>query len=134
MSEPATDRLAAARSRAAADAKVKAEALAKHKAECAAAAKLQAERKVYAAREANEKAERCARALVVDTGIGWNPDEIVAVWAVCMHTLRSRTRVLIISSDEVYPQTPRHQLVQRVIGAVSEDVKDLGWDEVSLHF
>jgi hypothetical protein len=48
-----------------------------------------------------------------------------------MHTLRSRTRVLIISSDEIYPQTPRHQLIQRVVHAVSEDVKDFGWDRVS---
>ena len=133
MSEPATgDRLAAARSRAAADAKAKAEALARRKAESAAAAKLQAERKAYAAREAEEKAERCARALVVDTDIGWNPDDVVAMWALCLHTLRSRTRVLVISSDEFYPQTPRLQLIHRVIAAVAEDAKDQGWDRVRL--
>ena len=125
------DRVSAARSRAAADAKAKADAIAKKKAESAAAAKLKAERKAYAAREASEKAERTARALVFDTDIGWNPDDIIAVWALCMHTLRSRTRVLIISSDEIYPQTPRHQLIQRVVHAVYEDVKDLGWDRVS---
>jgi hypothetical protein len=125
------DRLSAARGKAAADAKAKADAIAQKKAESAAAAKLQAERKAYAAREATEKAERGARALVVDTDIGWNPDDVIAVWALCMHTLRSRTRVLIISSDEIYPQNPRHQLIQRVINAVSEDVNDLGWDRVS---
>jgi hypothetical protein len=123
-------RRAAARSNAAAAAKAKADAIAKAKAESAAAAQLKAERKAYAAREASEKAERCARALVVDTDIGWNPQGIIAVWAVCMNVLRSRTRVLIISSDEQYPINPRHQLIQRVIGAVSEDVKGLGWDQV----
>ena len=71
-----------------------------------------------------------ARALVVETDIGWNPDDIIAIWAVCMHTLRSRTRVLIISSDEMYPQNPRHQLIQRVVHAVLGDVQDLGWHEV----
>jgi hypothetical protein len=131
MSEPVeSDRLAAARSKAAADAKAKAEALAKRKAESAAAAKLLAERKIYAAREANEKAERHARALVVDTDIGWNPDDIVAMWALSMLVLRTRARVLVISSDEMYPQTPRHQLMQRVIAAVAEDVTELGWDRV----
>lgn len=60
------ERVAAARSRAAADAKAKADDLAKKKAESAAAAKLKAERKAYAAREASEKADRCARALVVE--------------------------------------------------------------------
>ena len=124
------ERVAAARSRAAADAKAKADDIAKKKAESAAAAKLKAERKAHAAREATEKADRCARALVVETDIGWNPDDIIAIWAVCMHTLRSRTRVLIISSDEMYPQNPRHQLIQRVVHAVFEDAKDLGWDEV----
>jgi hypothetical protein len=133
MPEIETDeRIAAARSRAAADAKTKADAIAKKKAESAAAAKIKAERKVYAAREAAENAEKHARALVVDTSIGWNPDSIIAVWALCMHTLRSRTRVLIVSSDEIYPQNPRHQLIQRVIDAVSEDVRDLGWDQVRL--
>lgn len=125
------DRVSAARSRAAADAKSKADDIAKKKAESAAAAKLKAERKAYAAREASENAERTARALVFDSDIGWNPDDIIAVWALCMHTLRSRTRVLIISSDEIYPQTPRHQLIQRVVHAVYEDVRDLGWDRVS---
>jgi hypothetical protein len=124
------ERVAAARSRAAADAKAKADDIAKKKAESAAAAKLKAERKAYAAREATEKADRCARALVVETDIGWNPDDIIAIWAVCMHTLRSRTRVLIISSDEMYPQNPRHQLIQRVVHAVLGDVQDLGWHEV----
>jgi hypothetical protein len=124
------DRLSAARSRAAADAKAKADVIAKKKAESAAAAKLKIERHAYAAREASEKAERCARALVVDTDIGWNPDDVIAVWALCMHTLRSRTRVLIITSDEAYPQNPRHQLVLRIVNAVSEDISDLGWDRV----
>jgi hypothetical protein len=143
MSEPTKDdsvaaeaRRAAARSNAAAAAKTKADAIAKAKAESAAAAQLKAERKAYAARDTAEKAERCARALVVDTVIGWNPQDIIAVWAVCMNVLRSRTRVLIISSDEEYPTNPRHQLIQRVIGAVAEDIKALGWDQVSIshHF